>query len=198
MATTRADDDIGLLDRLRDGDERALGELYDRHAAALYGLACSVLADPADAEEVVADVFLRLWEEPDGYDSGRATVGGYLSVMARSRAIDRVRAGKRRKAAIRRASATGSDGLATPVSSFGTGPAARVERAELTDALRQAFAELPEEQRGALELAFLGGYTHTEIATETGLPLGTVKTRIRAAMHKLRGALVSFRPGVES
>ena len=192
----RADSDIGLVDRLRQGEERALADLYDRHSAALYGLARSILADPADAEEVVEEVFVRLWEAPDAYDPDRATVGGYLSVMTRSRALDRVRAGRRRRAAVRRAAATEAEGFATPVSSFGARPAARAERSELAEALAAALAELPDDQRGALELAFFGGYTHTEIADATGLPLGTVKTRIRTAMQKLRGALVPFRPGV--
>lgn len=194
----RADSDVDLLVRLQDGDERALAALYDRHGVSLYGLARSILADPADAEEVVEDVFVRLWEAPDGFDPDRATLGGYLCVMTRSRALDRVRAGKRRARAVRRSAATDSDGFATPVSSFGNRTTARAERAELADALRDALAELPDEQRGALELAFFGGYTHTEIATETGLPLGTVKTRIRTAMQKLRGALVPFRPEAET
>lgn len=190
-----ADSDIGLLDRLRDGDERALAGLYDLHGAALYGLARSILSDPAEAEEVVADVFVRLWEAPGDYDPDRATVGGYLSVMTRSRALDRVRAGRRRSAAVKRAAEVGPDGLAAPVSAFGARAGARVERRELADALRAALSALPADQRDPLELAFFGGYTHTEIADRTGVPLGTVKTRIRTAMQKMRDAMGSFRPG---
>lgn len=180
-----ADTDEVLAARVRDGDESALAELYDRHADRLFALASSIVRDPAAAEEAVADAFLRLWREAD-HDPERGSVGAYLVVVTRSRALDQRRTRKRRLKAEQGQAERGESPTALPLSRFGPAPD---RAAELTDDRERIFAalsHLSDAQRAAIELAYFGGLTQREISERLDEPLGTVKTRIRDGMIKLR------------
>ncbi len=190
--------DLDLMERIRGGDDRALGELYDRHGAVMYSLARSIVSEPADAEEVVADAFLQIWREAAQYDRSRASVGAFLAVVTRSRALDVVRARRRRGAAEDRAAARNERGLAVALSASEPAPDRGLELRETGAVVRRALDALPESQREVISLAYFGGYSQTEIAARLSEPLGTVKTRVRAGMQKLREALAHHAPEVGS
>lgn len=181
--------------RIRDGDERALATLYDRHGRFVYSLAHAIVSGDADAEEVTEDVFVMIWTAPDRFDPGRGTLKAWLATLARTRALDRVRSGKRRQAAHERAAVLSEEGMAVGLAD--TGPAdERVFRSEVRTSLERALTALNDDQRRALELAYFGGLTQSEIAATLGEPLGTVKTRLRDGMAKLRESW-SARRGAE-
>lgn len=183
--------DASVVARMATGDERALAELYDRHGALVFSLAHSILGDAADAEEATADVFLQVWRAAATFDASRASVAAWLSMVARSRALDRVRARKRRERTLQTATFLAPQGDMV----HGTAPAAAdrtAEAGEVGARVRAVLRELPESQRRCLELAFFEGLTHSEIAHALGEPLGTVKTRIRTAMDKLRVSLRAY------
>ena len=175
--------DQAVIKRLADGDQDALGELYDRHARPVYTLALRILQDPADAEDIVQEVFAQAWKQATRYDVTRGAVGAWLLTVARSRAIDRLRARRARpdRAGLEHAPTHLVDPLAAPDSQLASSEQVRVVRA--------ALAALPLLQRVALELAYYEGLTHSEIAEQLEQPLGTVKTRIRQALLKLRDAM---------
>jgi len=183
--------DRALITRMAMGDEGALAELYDRLGTLAYSLACAVLGDPRDAEEAVADAFLQIWTTAGAFDPSRSSVAGWVSVIARTRALDRLRARRRRTATVARAAAADPAGTALPVAGAAD-PARETETTELRARITAALDELPEAQRRAIELAYFGGLSHSEIAAELNEPLGTVKTRIRSAMDKLRVALAAY------
>ena len=187
--------DFALVQRMAGGDERALGELYDRHGAMAYSLALAIAQERADAEEIVADVFGQVWRNAASYDPGRGSVAGWLATITRSRALDLVRARGRRTRAIERASHTDSDGFASPMGAAADQPDRRVERGEARRLVARSLGELPEPQRRVIELAYFGGLSQSEIAAELQEPLGTVKTRMRAGMEKLRGSLAPLLSG---
>ena len=190
--------DLELMERIRGGDDQALGEFYDRHGVVMYSLARSIVTEPADAEEVVADAFLQIWRGAPQYDRGRASVGAFLAVVTRSRALDVVRARRRRGAAEDRAAARNESGLAVALSAPDPAPDRAVELRETGAVVRRALDALPESQREVILLAYFGGYSQTEIAARLSEPLGTVKTRVRTGMQKLREALSPHAPEVES
>ena len=170
------------------GDERALGELYDRHAGTLYALARAIVGERADTEEVVADTFGQAWRNASQFDPARGSVTAWLATITRTRALDLVRARGRRAKVLERAAQQSDAGFATPLAA-GDAPDRDVERKEARQLVTQSLADLPEAQRRVIELAYFGGLTHSEIAAELKEPLGTVKTRLRAGMEKLRDAL---------
>ena len=183
--------DRALEERLVAGDRRALEALYDELAPRVYGLARSILRDGRDAEEVVSDTFVQVWRTASSFDPARGTLAAWVVAIGRSRALDRRRSGRRREKIREReeheiASFTMSEGVASP--SEGA-----VTRAAVSGRVGPALAGLPPEQRRAIELAYLGGLTHREIAGALDVPLGTVKTRIRSGMQTLRERLVSDR-----
>jgi RNA polymerase sigma-70 factor, ECF subfamily len=178
-----------LLARMAAGDESALAALYDRCGTLVYSLAFAILGNAADAEEASADTFLQAWTRAASFDAERATPVGWLSMIARSRALDRVRARRRRAAAVEHAASLG-EGLALPVAGE-PAPDRAVERHDARRRVTRLLAELPLPQRTALELAYFGGLTHSEIAHRLGEPIGTIKTRIRAGLDKLRAALAA-------
>jgi len=179
--------DRALVLRIERRDSDALAALYDRYSARLLGLALRIVMDPTEAEEVLQDVFFQVWRVAGSYDASRGPVLAWLLVLTRSRAIDRVRA--RRPAA--RAGVRRLDDVAEPRSSEDV-EAGSVTR-EWEALCRAAIAELPPDQHRALELAYFEGLTHQEIAERTSSPLGTVKTRVRLGLMKLRERVQPYR-----
>ena len=170
------------------GDERALGELYDRHGSTVYALARAIVGERADTEEVVADAFGQAWRTAGQFDPARGSVTAWLATITHTRALDLVRARGRRSKVLARAAQESDAGFATPLASSDA-PDRDVERQETRQLVTRSLGELPEAQRRVIELAYFGGLSHSEIAAELKEPLGTVKTRLRAAMEKLRDAL---------
>jgi RNA polymerase sigma-70 factor, ECF subfamily len=181
--------DAALVGRIVHGDEAALAELYDRHGRVVYSLAFAMLRAAVDAEEVVADTFLQVWGSADRFDASRSSVGNWLLVIARGRALDRLRTQRRRAESQERVAADNPDGLVLAVGNFGVVPDEAAESSELRDVVRRSLADLPESQRRVIELAYFEGLSQSEIAAHLGEPLGTIKTRARAALEKLRIAL---------
>jgi len=184
--------DCVLVERMAGRNERALGELYDRHGGAVYSLALAIVGERADAEEVVADSFGQAWRTAERFDPARGSVTAWLATITRTRALDLVRARGRRARALTRAAVGNSEGLAAPIAPAGEAPDRGVERQEARRMVERSLSELSESQRRIIELAYFGGLTQTEIAAELREPLGTVKTRMRAGLEKLRGSLVPF------
>ena len=170
------------------GDERALGELYDRHGSTVYALARAIVGERADTEEVVADAFGQAWRTAGQFDPARGSVTAWLTTITRTRALDLVRARGRRSKVLARAAQESDAGFATPLASSDA-PDRDVERQETRQLVTRSLGQLPAAQRRVIELAYFGGLSHSEIAAELKEPLGTVKTRLRAAMEKLRDAL---------
>jgi RNA polymerase sigma-70 factor (ECF subfamily) len=180
-------DDADLIARMRAGDERALGELYDRWEDAVRVCALSIVDEAAEAEDVVEDVFWQAWRQSARFDPNRGGVGAWLMTIARSRALDRARARRRSRetADLEELEQRGGEAsLAT-----NGDPLSYTERGERSRMVREALRELPNEQRESLELAYFEGLSQSEIAERTGHPLGTIKTRMRLAMQKLRDSL---------
>jgi len=173
-----------VIQRIGTGDHGALGALYDLHGRTVYRLALRILGDPAEAEEVVQDVFMQVWRGAMRYDQGRATVAGWLLMMARSRAIDRVRAKQARPIG----DGTGEITISR-LADAGAGPEASVISGQAVERLKAALQDLPKSMRAAIELAYYEGLTQSAIAERLGEPLGTVKTRMRTALQKLRSTL---------
>jgi RNA polymerase sigma-70 factor, ECF subfamily len=172
--------DSGLVERMMAGDEGALSALYDRYSAMLYAMLLRILKDRGAAEEVLQDLFLQLWLGAARYDASRGSLGGWLLVIGRNRALSRLR-GKQRHEILPDPEEFSFDAL--PSLENLEDDAARTQ---LMNRLRRALAALPPEQREAVELAYFEGMTQTEIAERMGSPLGTVKSRVRAAMQTLK------------
>jgi RNA polymerase sigma-70 factor, ECF subfamily len=181
----RAADQV-VLGRMGRGDDAALAELYDRHARPVYSLALRILQDTADAEDIVQEVFTQAWRQASRYDASRGAPAAWLLTMARSRAIDRLRARRVRPDAV--ALPETLRDIPNPTDRV-TAADAQLVSAEQVEQVRKALSGLPLLQRAALELAYYEGLTHAEIAERLEQPLGTVKTRIRLAMLKLRDVL---------
>ena len=167
------------------GDAQALASLYDRHARMIFSLVLRIVEDQAEAEDVVQEVFAQVWTQAARYDAARGPVSAWLLTIARSRAIDRLRARRARPDSAQLLDDRAVGDLPDP----GPGQDVAVLSWEQVSQLRAAVARLPLLQRIAIELAYYEGLTQTEIAERLEQPLGTVKTRIRLALLKLRGAL---------
>jgi RNA polymerase sigma-70 factor (ECF subfamily) len=181
--------DRDLVARIAAGDERALGELYDRHAAMVYAMAYRVLGERADAEEAAAETFAQVWREAGRFESGRGSVAAWLVTMARTRALDIARASQRRSRITLVAATSDPRAEAGEWADTPEGSAIAGERSRL---VRDAIAQLTPVQREAIELAFYGGLSQSEIAERLHTPLGTVKTRLRLGMQKLRETLAPW------
>jgi RNA polymerase sigma factor (sigma-70 family) len=181
----RENEEILLLVRIGQQDQTALSELYDRYARILLGLAYKVLGSLEEAEEVVMDVFNQVWRIAPRYDPSRGRVDVWLFMLTRSRALDRLRALTRTAKAI---SASEEVVRSDPGS---LGPDDRLFLSEQREVLQEVLEQIPPEQRQVLELAYFKGLTQTEIASKTGIPLGTVKKRIRLGLWKLRDMLLA-------
>jgi len=169
-------DDL-LLERVRGRSQQAMADVFDRYGGMVYSVALRVLKDPGQAEDVMQEVFFQLWRKPDAFTQGRGSVYGWLLVLARNRAIDRIR---------RRKPTDSPDDVVLPSR---TNLASETEQNLLMEKVREVLKGLPLEQQRSLELAYFEGLSHSEIAERTGDPLGTVKTRIRLALIGLRKAL---------
>lgn len=179
--------DETLLRLIAQAQESALGELYDRYSRLVYSMALNSVDDPVLAEEITQDVFLRIWNKATTYQVEQGKVITWIASITRYRSIDMLRRLKVRPEGNRSAWAEEDD---EPFESID--PIDIEEEVQLnqrSDNIRKAIADLPKDQRQALTLAFFNGYTHAEIAQILNEPLGTVKTRIRLAMQKLRQTL---------
>ncbi|WP_298404444.1 sigma-70 family RNA polymerase sigma factor [uncultured Chloroflexus sp.] len=175
-----------LIDLIVQREEAALGVLYDRYASLVYAIALRVTGDRQTAEEVMQDVFQSIWQTAGGFQRQTGVVAAWIIGITRHRAIDVLRS-KRERA--RHREVTGIDVRTLPPSAGGV--EGDVEQRILYEAVRAALADLPSAQRQAIEMAYYGGLTQTEIAERLGEPLGTVKTRLRLGLIKLRDILRS-------
>lgn len=194
IATTATDmTDDSLVRAMAQGDADAMARLYDRWSAALFGLALRITREKADAEEVMVDCFAQAWREAARFQADRGSVGAWLATIARSRALDLLRASGRRQRLVDSAQAT-SPGEAVGMGAHFASPSAHVEHDERSRRVRTALDALPPAQRAALELAYFEGLSQSEIADRLAEPLGTVKTRVRLGLRKLRELLAPFGP----
>jgi RNA polymerase sigma-70 factor, ECF subfamily len=168
--------DVSLLERVRHADQGAMAEVFDRYGKLVYSVALRVLKDPGQAEDIMQEIFLQVWRRPEQFAENRGSLGGWLVVLARNRAIDALR---RKKP---------SDSTEDIVLASPGNLASEAEHSALVEKVRKVLASLPPEQQKSMELAFFEGLSHSEIAQRTGDPLGTVKTRIRLALTTLRKA----------
>ncbi len=185
----RDQDLISLVEQVAAGDQAALATLYDTTNRLIYGLILRVLGDISSAEEVLLDVYTQVWRQAASYDAGRGTPLAWLTTIARSRAIDRLRSGwqdQQRKESLE----TLGDAVAEAANPEETTVASERQRL-----VRAALAALSPEQREVIELAYYSGLSHSEIAEKLNQPLGTVKTRTRLGMMKLREALAPMLGG---
>jgi RNA polymerase sigma-70 factor (ECF subfamily) len=178
-------DDVTLFTLISRVDENALGELYDRYNRLVYSVALNAIGDPVRAEEITQDVFVRVWESAKTYRAEQGRVATWLTRITRNRAIDVYRRGRVRRENLH-ISYEEIESLDPPAPQD---VEAEVDLAQRQRRVRWAVAQLPEEQQQALGLAFFQGLSHAEIAQALGEPLGTIKTRIRLAMQKLRQLL---------
>ena len=174
-----SEDDSGLLVQVQRGDEQAMSTLFDRYSKVVYSVALRVLRDPASAEDVLQEIFMQIWRNPNGFIATRGSLGGWLAVVSRNRSIDALRRKKPMESV---------DDIAL-ASNYNL--AVEAERNSMMEQARSVIHLLPVEQRKTLEMAFFDGLTHSEIAEMTGDPLGTVKTRIRSALTTLRKAFTA-------
>ena len=181
-------DDVALMRRMVEADETALGALYDRWVRSLYSLVLHLLKDPDEAEDVVEETFWQAWRKAGSYEPSRGAVSTWLLTIGRRKALDRLRARKRSREDL-----IGTDRSFDDLPSSEPDPSIDVEGAELRENVRLALNTLPSEQREVLELGYFNGLSQSEIADVTGQPLGTVKTRMRLAMQKLREPLSMHR-----
>lgn len=176
-ATNTSLSDAALVAAIRSGNQDAMAELYDRYSAVVYPVALRVLGNAAAAEDVLQETFLQLWRDPGSFDASRGDLAPWLAVITRNRSVDGLRK--------RRPQTDLSDTLVFVEPDL----AGEADRARAAEKIRATLRDMPSAQRSALEMAYFEGYSHSEIAAKTGEPLGTIKTRIRAALMLLRKAI---------
>jgi RNA polymerase sigma-70 factor (ECF subfamily) len=169
--------DAALIARVRSRDANAMAAIYDRYSSIVYSVALRVLGETSAAEDVMQEIFMQLWRKPQLFNSSRGSMGAWLAVIARNRAIDALR---RRKPETVMEDVV----LASAVDLVNT-----TERNVIVAKVRQIISGMPSEQQRALQMAFFEGLTHSEIAERTGEPLGTIKTRIRSGLIHIRKGL---------
>jgi RNA polymerase sigma-70 factor (ECF subfamily) len=184
-SSTGEADDRALLRAVAAGDKEALRQLYTRHSAVLFALSLRVLSDHTEAEDVLQEAFVQIWKTAGSFDEGRGKPLGWLIMLTRSRAIDRLRSRKTRSRV--------TESMANDSSQSGetTTPSDEAQASEAQRTVRDALKSLPSEQRVPIEMAYFGGLTQFEIAQQLSQPLGTVKTRMRNGMMRLREQLGS-------
>jgi RNA polymerase sigma-70 factor (ECF subfamily) len=185
------DTSVALIVQVSRGDESALAQLYDRTNSLVYGLALRIVRDPSAAEDIMLEVYLQVWRTAQSFDAARGTVSSWLVTLVRSRAIDWLRSRQARRANL-------SQPLddAPILRDHRPNPEQVNQEADRARFVRKAMAGLAPGQRRAIELAYFSGLSQSEIASQTGLPLGTVKTRIRLGMIQLREVLGPYAEGL--
>jgi len=168
--------DLAMVTAVKAGDQGAMAALYDRYSSIVYAVALRVLGDTGAAEDVLQEVFLQLWRNPGAFDSARGSLAAWLAVITRNRAIDALRK--------RKPETDIEDVTVSVVPDF----AGDADRTKVAAKIRGVLGSMSPPQRGALEMAYFEGLSHSEIASKTGEPLGTVKTRIRTGLMALRKA----------
>jgi RNA polymerase sigma-70 factor (ECF subfamily) len=200
-------DDAALVREVAAGSEAALASLYDRHADGVYAAACRLTSDRHVAEEVVQETFLALWNRAELFDPAAGSLAAWIHTIARNRTVDRLRAAGRRPTLVPLSSAAGSDegdtaalerlvatGRVLGGADLGLGPEGALESAELRATLQGALATMPDHERTVIVLAYREELSQSEIAARLGWPLGTVKTRTRRALLRLREILAAELP----
>jgi RNA polymerase sigma-70 factor, ECF subfamily len=183
--------DRDLLVRAADGDQQAIAALYDRYGGVLYAVAYRVARQRADAEDAVVEAFTQAWRDASRFEASRGSVAGWLTMIARSRALDIVRARTRRDRITASAFSREPEG-SLAMGSSPADPAASYDTTERKRQVQAALETLSPPQRQAIELAFFEGLSQSEIAQRLEEPLGTIKTRVRLGMQKLRESLRPF------
>lgn len=191
MGLDAQQDSTVLLKQISKGEREAFARFYDIHASLVYTFAVRILHQQADAEELVQDIFIQVWQKASTYSPQRGAPEAWLITMTRSRALDRVRSKRRREQRV-----TLVDEPEQLEESAGEPP--KISDLGDREAAQDALASLPQEQRSALQLAYFEGLTQSEIAARLALPLGTVKTRIRDGLQYLRGRLKAQEGSVQS
>jgi RNA polymerase sigma-70 factor (ECF subfamily) len=188
---TRADADALLL-AVAAGDEQAVARLYDAYASLLYALALRIVRAPEDAEEVVLEAFTQAWRDAPRFDPARGSAVAWLVSIARSRALDRVRSSARVRRTADRAVASAPADETPAMSTWRDDPESSAERTDRYARIASAVRALAPPVREVVELAFAEGLTHSELAERLGIPLGTVKTRMRNGIRCLRESLAPY------
>ena len=176
--------DAALMARLTVQDELAFAEIYDRYSGLLYGVALRVCGSALKAEEIVQDTMMKLWRNPRGYDATRGALSTFLLTLARNASIDALRRDRHPTSSL-----TDEDGEALPIPSADSGPLERAELEAVSQRVRSALLGLSDAHRRTVELAYFTGASREEIALEMNVPVGTVKSRLKYALDKLRGTL---------
>lgn len=183
--------DEALIEAVASGSQEAVAQLYDRHGAALYGFALRITSDATAAEEVIQDVFVDVWRAARTFDRRRGKVSTWLYTITRNRALDFLRRTKGMRERLAPAPAGGVPGDGPGAQrSAAADPADEAETRVLADEVRSVLAGLPQASQDVVELAYFKGYSHAEIAEVLGIPIGTVKSRLRLAIERLRDAMV--------
>jgi RNA polymerase sigma-70 factor, ECF subfamily len=178
--------DAALMRLLEARDEAAFAEIYDRYAGLLYGVALRVCSHPPKAEEIVQDTMMKLWRNPHGFDATRGALSTFLLTLTRNASIDALRR-ERPTTGI-----TDEDGEALPIPSADSGPLERAELEAVSVRVKAALLGLSDAHRRTVELAYFHGASREEIALEMNVPVGTVKSRLKYALDKLRGTLTEL------
>jgi RNA polymerase sigma-70 factor (ECF subfamily) len=166
--------DGALVAAIRNGNQEAMAELYDRYSSVVYAVALRVLGDTNAAEDILQEIFMQLWRKPGAFDASRGNLAPWLAVITRNRAVDVLRK--------RRPQSELEDTTLTVDPDF----AGEADRGLIVEKVRSALQAMSSQQRSALEMAYFEGYSHSEISAKTGEPLGTIKTRIRSGLMQLR------------
>lgn len=166
--------DGALIAAIRNGNQEAMAELYDRYSSVVYAVALRVLGDTSAAEDILQEIFMQLWRKPGAFDASRGNLAPWLAVITRNRAVDVLRK--------RRPQSELEDTTLTVDPDF----AGEADRGLIVEKVRSALQAMSSQQRSALEMAYFEGYSHSEISAKTGEPLGTIKTRIRSGLMQLR------------
>jgi RNA polymerase sigma-70 factor, ECF subfamily len=180
--------DLDLVRRMAGGDESAAAVLYDRYGTVLYAVVYRIVGQRADAEEVVMEAFAQAWREATRFEAGRGSVAAWLTMISRSRALDQIRSRERRDR-LATTAAREDEAQAPAMGAWGSDPGYQVEQSERQRRVAAALDALSPAQREAIELAYYDGLSQSEIAERLNEPLGTIKTRVRLGMMKLREAL---------
>ncbi len=191
---TPLESDHSLLEGVARGDESALEHLYDKYAGALYAVAYRIAGERSDAEDVVLDSFAQAWRDAPRFQPSRGSAIAWLTMICRSRALDLIRSRGRRARVVTKAAAAQPD-AAPGMGTADPGTDRDVEQLERRKVVAEALMALSPPQREAVQLAFYEGLSHSEIAERLGEPLGTVKTRVRLAMQRLRDSLRPYYAG---